>query len=604
MSKLEALKAARSVSDLAILLNSQPEKVGFFLYKVPAENKYTSFTIPKKTGGVRNIDAPVPQLKYLQTKLAEYLEDCLIEIDETERQNLDSKKKFSSASHGFKKEHSIITNARPHRRKRWVLNLDLKDFFPSINFGRVRGFFIKNKHFRLSPTVANTIAHIACYKGTLPQGSPCSPIISNLIGHLLDIRLIKIAKKYSCTYTRYADDITFSSDLKKFPTQIAYRKFLDRNNWILGTTLKKEIEKAGFYVNDKKTRMQYRGSRQDVTSLVVNKKVNVKRDLYKRLRAQCHTLFLTGECYEIDYKKTEKQSTLSFLSFIKRFFCNNEQNNKNSDKKTYKKLAQIQGMLDFVYQVRHHGDKALEIGQRKKITSSIKTLYQKFLFFINFYYIDRPLIICEGKTDAVYLKCALKSLYENYPILISKNRKDFEFKVKFFTYSDIAMDILGLGGGCGDLAKLIRSYNENCAAYRCSGLLHPVIIIIDNDEEPKNNIFPAIKDITRSPTPILGDQSFYAVTRNLYVVTIPKLNGKPNTVIEHFFEDNVFEMNTNGRKFHPDKTSADGFNCTKNDFAEQIVRKNQKQIVFTEFTQIFDRVMEVMGNYYTRRSSF
>ncbi|AEP10387.1 retron Ec67 family RNA-directed DNA polymerase/endonuclease [Micavibrio aeruginosavorus] len=601
MSKLAALKSANSVSDLARLLKSKPDTFAYFLYKVPEKNKYTSFSIPKKTGGERKIDAPSDQLSYIQKQLAKYLQDCIEEIGELEKQKL-GKKKFSSAAHGFTKDRSIITNARPHRRKRWVLNLDLKDFFPSINFGRIRGFFIKNKNFNLDPDVASAIAHICCYEGKLPQGSPCSPIISNLIGHLLDVRLIKIAKKYSCTYTRYADDITFSSDLRKFPKEIAHKKLFSKKSWELSNSIKQEIEKSGFFVNEKKTRMQYQESRQDVTSLVVNKKVNVKRELYKTLRAQCHTLFRTGGCYEIAYQRPENEK-ISYLQRIldKIFYRPKKIKEKKEDRK-YKTLDQIQGMLNFVYQVRHDRDKKLGIAERKEIESSIKSLYRKFLFFINFYYIDRPLIICEGKTDPIYLKCALKSLHLKYPGLIEKTSEGFDFRIKFFTYSDTTLDILNLGGGCGDLAKLIREYNESCTPYKCSGLLHPVIIIVDNDNEPTEKLFPAIKGITHSKTPILGDKPFYTVTRNLYVIPIPQKNGK-STCIEHYFEESVFDKDINGRKFHPDKGPADGFSCSKNDFAEKIICKQQGSINFSMFSDIFDKIVDVTIHYRTRRSS-
>ena len=97
-----------------------------------------------------------------------------------------------------------------------VLNIDLENFFESFHFGRVRGFFIKNNNFLLPIEVATVIAQISCYEGKLPQGAPSSPIISNLICEILDYRLLKIAKKYKLNYTRYADDLTFSTNDKNF----------------------------------------------------------------------------------------------------------------------------------------------------------------------------------------------------------------------------------------------------------------------------------------------------------------------------------------------------------------------------------------------------
>ena len=150
----------------------------------------------------------------MQRRLSDVLQDCVDEI------NIDNKRKNRTA-HGFKRKRSIITNARQHRRRRWVFNLDLEDFFPSINFGRVRGFLLKNRDFELHAAVATVIAQIACYENSLPQGSPCSPVISNLIGHLLDMRLVRLASESGCTYSRYADDLTFSTNKKDFPEDIA-----------------------------------------------------------------------------------------------------------------------------------------------------------------------------------------------------------------------------------------------------------------------------------------------------------------------------------------------------------------------------------------------
>ncbi len=113
-----------------------------------------------------------------------------------------------------------MTNAIMHINQKNVLNIDLKDFFDSFNFGRVRGFFIKNNHFKLDHHIATVIAQIACYDNKLPQGSTCSPVITNLITHSLDIKLASLARKHSCIYSRYADDMTFSTRKSVFPSQI------------------------------------------------------------------------------------------------------------------------------------------------------------------------------------------------------------------------------------------------------------------------------------------------------------------------------------------------------------------------------------------------
>ncbi len=171
MSKLVQLKAASSLSDLARLLDYKPKALSYILYKIPPSTKYTTFQIPKRNGGQRTINAPVDRLKVLQRNLSVLLQDCVDEINV-------SRNRKDRTAHGFKRGHSIITNARRHRHRRWVFNLDLEDFFPSINFGRVRGFLIKNRDFELHERVATAIAQIACHENSLPQGSPCSPVIS------------------------------------------------------------------------------------------------------------------------------------------------------------------------------------------------------------------------------------------------------------------------------------------------------------------------------------------------------------------------------------------------------------------------------------------
>lgn len=247
--------------------------------------------------------APVPQLKLAQRRLARHLQNCLDSIEETQ-----IVRKNCIISHGFKRDLSIATNAGIHVRRRWVLNVDLENFFPSINFGRVRGYFIKNKHFALQPTTATILAQITCHGNVLPQGAPTSPVISNLITGLLDIRLNKLASSSRCSFTRYADDITFSTNLKAFPESIA-RKNQD-GNWDLSGAVTKRIKDSGFLVNKKKTRMQYQRSRQDVTGLIVNDVIGVKREYLKTVRAQVDRVVRTGTCH-ID--KTEKGKTKSEL---------------------------------------------------------------------------------------------------------------------------------------------------------------------------------------------------------------------------------------------------------------------------------------------------
>jgi RNA-directed DNA polymerase len=182
--KLDLYRKAETLADVAKILGLLPAHVAYAIYKLPATIRYTEFGVPKKSGGSRIIRAPHKTLKAIQKRLAQDLSEIEAHLEGKRVQ-----KRGCVLSHGFKKSFSIMTNGENHRRRRYVLNIDLKDFFPSINFGRVHGFFLKHKSFELKPKVAAVLAQIACHENQLPQGSPCSPVISNLIAGALDIRL-------------------------------------------------------------------------------------------------------------------------------------------------------------------------------------------------------------------------------------------------------------------------------------------------------------------------------------------------------------------------------------------------------------------------------
>ena len=196
-------------NDLADLLNIPRKKLTHLLYVRKVENCYHTFFIPKRSGGEREIAAPDVELKSIQknlaNKLQQYRDSCRKERDAS-----------PNIAHAFERKKGIITNARIHRNKRFVLNIDLEDFFGSIHFGRVKGYFEKNNYFRVSREVATVISQLCCYEGKLPQGAPTSPVISNMVCEILDYKLLQIAKKYKLDYTRYADDLTFSTNDKNF----------------------------------------------------------------------------------------------------------------------------------------------------------------------------------------------------------------------------------------------------------------------------------------------------------------------------------------------------------------------------------------------------
>ena len=373
MSKLDGLKKIATKPELAALLGVKATILTYTLYKLTPATQYTQFTIPKKNGGIRTIFSPSDKLKSMQSSLSNLLLDCIDEINEPKQKNNTYKQ---ALSHGFVRECSIITNAMMHLNKKNVLNIDLKDFFDSFNFGRVRGFFIKNNHFKLDPHIATVIAQIACYDNKLPQGSPCSPVITNLITHSLDIKLASLAKKHSCTYSRYADDMTFSTRKSVFPIQIMRQ---EENKFITGKKLKSEIKRAGFSINEKKTRIQYKDSRQDVTGLIVNKKPNVKKEYWRTVKSQCNSLFHTGTFIkktatgEVEGNINELEGQLNFIDQVDRF----------------NRLRQRQP-LNYSYTIKSHGVNTTHLLRGREKT------FSKFLCYRLFYAKIKSTILIEG----------------------------------------------------------------------------------------------------------------------------------------------------------------------------------------------------------------
>ncbi len=379
MSKLVALKKAKTKPQLATLKGIKASALTYTLYKLTPSTQYTTFTTPKKSCGVRTILAPSARLKKIQKGLSDLLLDCIDEINEEKGKENENYR--PTISHGFTRKRSIITNAMMHLDKRNVLNIDLADFFDSFNFGRVRGFFIKNNNFGLDSHIATVIAQIACYDNKLPQGSPCSPVITNLITHSLDIRFAFLSKKHSCIYSRYVDDITFSIREKTFPTQIIRE---ENDAYVIGKKLKSEIRRSGFSINAKKTRIQCKDSRQDVTGLIFNKKPNVKREYWRTVKSQCNSLFRTGEFMkktetgELKGNINELEGQLNFIDQVDRF----------------NRLRQ-KPPLNHVYKLANHGHNT------KSLLSGREKTFSKFLYYRLFYANTAPTILCEGKTDNI-----------------------------------------------------------------------------------------------------------------------------------------------------------------------------------------------------------
>lgn len=273
------LPVLATAADLAKALVLEIPRLRWLAYHSEActLTHYVRFTIPKKSGGTRELAAPHRDMARCQLWI---------------KLNILDRIPLHAAAHGFVAHRGTMSNAVPHVRRDVVVNADLKDFFPTITFPRVKGIF---QELGYSPAVATILAllctecprqrvtyagrelHVATGPRALPQGACTSPALSNLAARGLDARLTGLARKLGWDYTRYADDLTFSTTGE--PAQ--------KTAWILAR-LRHIAQEENFTVNEAKTRVQRQNAQQTVTGIVVNKRPNIPRETLRRLRAILH----------------------------------------------------------------------------------------------------------------------------------------------------------------------------------------------------------------------------------------------------------------------------------------------------------------------------
>ena len=244
-------------------------------------HRYRQFKIRKKSGGFRQITSPRNQ--------------SFMMLLQATNEILKSLYNPSDYAMGFVEGRSVVSNANCHIGQNYVFNIDLKDFFPSISQVRVWSR-LQAKPYNMHKQIASLIAGLCSMRikreivnenanhnndkqflYVLPQGAPTSPVLTNMICERLDQRLGGLAKRFGLHYTRYADDITFSSMHYVYSKNGDFRK-----------ELKRIIEDQGFTINDKKTRLQKRGTRQEVTGIIVNDKLNVTQRYIRDVRNILH----------------------------------------------------------------------------------------------------------------------------------------------------------------------------------------------------------------------------------------------------------------------------------------------------------------------------
>ena len=280
-SDVERLQAAglpilATPADVAAAMEISVSKLRWLAWhsEAPTRTHYVYFDIPKKSGGMRRLAAPHQQLAKAQHWILTSVLNLL---------------PMHECAHGFVAQHSVLTNATPHVGSSVVINADLTNFFPTITFVRVAGMFRKVGY---SPAVATILALLctecprqpvrmadqtyfaATGPRALPQGACTSPAISNQITHKLDRRMAAMALKLGWRYTRYADDLTWSTSGEPLPSV----------GYVLAR-IRHMVEDEGFRINHAKTRVQRRSQQQSVTGVVVNDRPSVSRETIRRVRS-------------------------------------------------------------------------------------------------------------------------------------------------------------------------------------------------------------------------------------------------------------------------------------------------------------------------------
>ena len=397
------------------------------------ERFYRSFDIPKKNGvDVRSILSPNKELKVIQLAVKKMIDNQLN----------NSNFHFYNSTQAFQRGKDIFSNAQLHRNKSYIIHLDLLDFFNSIHFGRVAGVL---KKIGLTEQLAYFIANICCYKKILPQGAPTSPIISNLVTINLDKKLISLSKKYHFQYSRYADDLIFSTnDVMTINNNLT--------NFIYSVS--DIVSMEGFLVNWQKLTISGPDVRHTVTGLSNNKRVSSTRTFYSLTRALSNQLYVANS-YQLNgktYLGSDEESLKTAIQVIEgRYAFIDNIENKNAS----------------LYAGHQNGDEyhaisSADFKDRQMISKDINNVltgkqlsYSKFIFYKLFLAGDQISVFTEGVTDVTYIKTAMKILKFRPKVILKSFQIESERSSTFSRLFDVNR------GGDG-LTKILNYYfNED-----------------------------------------------------------------------------------------------------------------------------------------------
>jgi RNA-directed DNA polymerase len=304
--------------------------------------RYSYFKLKKERGGYREIASPSKDLKYIQKWILK---------------NILEKYPLTDNCIGFREGLSIYDNAKPHENKKYILKLDLLKFYDTITEKRVYGVFSSfgySKNLAVSLAKLLTVRHRSNYwqsfdtedqkilkdlidkrPAILPQGSPASPTIANIIANNLDKRIIGLSKKYGFKYTRYADDLTFSANHKKRLPKIKL--------------ITEIILEEGFQLNKKKIRVSKMGSKQYVTGLTTSNGINVSKKYRKEINSQIHYCKKHGVKSHLKHttmSKAKNKSILVYHDWLYGHICFIKSINKKAGNKLLEEFKKIDWFLE------------------------------------------------------------------------------------------------------------------------------------------------------------------------------------------------------------------------------------------------------------------
>lgn len=269
-------------NDMASSIGVSPQMI-YVLSGADNFKYYKNFKIPKRDGTSRNIHKPSYSMKVIQRWI---LQEILYKIPPTEY------------SYGFKKSKGspLKKNAEVHSENLFIMKMDLKNFFPSVKRKKIYHLF---SQIGYNEVVSNLLTNLTTINGMLPQGAVTSPYIASLVCRNLDKRISKYCNKRQIKYSRYADDLIFSSNDKNQVKSIY-------------NMIKKIVEDEGFLLNVEKTKVMTPKIRKSITGVTVNNGIKAPKKMKKKIRAMIHQAIITG-----DYTKSnEIKGYIAYISSI------------------------------------------------------------------------------------------------------------------------------------------------------------------------------------------------------------------------------------------------------------------------------------------------